>query len=331
MINQNYIPVFKEGNIDLSEFDYPRWKISSEDELKLSLVKRYICFNKTSDSSHSIKEEGIRITKDSSDSDFIRYFDKKFVPLLDPEREIIKRKDWARYEDLCGESLEILNHPIFEKMAEYIRENSKQQSDYLVICSCGHKKPYSQSPYFQGYTCVLKYPELRNAFDIVVLSNSGVIPINEGNDFSFCYPFRHYDWNHGVEEKKGLKQSVEDKMYYYIKEYIKSKNYKKIAFSSRETYDSYLHIFNKLKEDFPDIEFLWVYDRQEVTEWIKNSFGYDEGTHQFRMTETRSLYNPRVGGKVLEFFYGFVHPVWQEHLRRSLLNRAKSRTQKLKS
>lgn len=47
MISQNYIPVFKEGNIDLSEFDYPRWEIGSEDELKLSLVKRYICFNKT--------------------------------------------------------------------------------------------------------------------------------------------------------------------------------------------------------------------------------------------------------------------------------------------
>ena len=36
MTNRNYTPVFKEGNVDLSEFDYPRWGDPSEDEIKLN-------------------------------------------------------------------------------------------------------------------------------------------------------------------------------------------------------------------------------------------------------------------------------------------------------
>lgn len=321
-----YTPVFKEGNVDLSEFDYPRWEQQCpfvDDDIKLKIVKRFICYNKTSTSPRTIKGTNIKVTKNSTDEEFLKYFDCQFADLLDPQREIIKRKDWAVFDDLCGESLEILNHPIFEKMAEYIRNNSKQQSDFLVVCSCGHKKPYSTSQYFQGYTTPLRYPELKNAFDLVVLSNSGVIPINEGNDFSFCYPFRYYDWNHGVEESKGLKQSVEDKMYFYIKEYIKSKNYKKIAISSRETYDSYIHIFNKLKDDFPEIEFLWVYDKQDVIDWLE-PLGYKQGTQQFRMLETRFLYNACiVASKVLKFFYGYVHPVWLEHIKRVELRKQK--------
>ena len=47
MTNRNYTPVFKEGNVDLSEFDYPRWRDPSEDEIKLKITKQYICFNKT--------------------------------------------------------------------------------------------------------------------------------------------------------------------------------------------------------------------------------------------------------------------------------------------
>lgn len=323
-----YTPVFKEGNIDLSEFDYPRWD-ANENDIKLKLAKRYVCFNRTSCALHTMRN-GAKVKKDSSDDMFISFFDERFDPILPQEREIIKRKDWAEFETLMDEKLDILNHPIFEKMAEYIRENSKQQSDYLVVCSCGHKKPYSKSPYFQGYTKALKCPELKNAYDLVVLSNSGVIPINEGNDFSFCYPFRYYDWNHAKEEQKGIKQDVEDKMYFYIKEYIKSKSYKKIAISSRETYDSYIHIFNKLKNEFRDIEFMWVYDKDEIGKWIIETFGFKEGTPDFSMTETRSLCNPRMASKVLKFFYGFVPHVWQKHVKTSENNRKRNRISKQK-
>lgn len=192
------------------------------------------------------------------------------LPLIPDSMEIIKRKDWAVFEDLLGEKLEILHHPVFTEMHKYICEHYKRKSDILIVRECGKKKPYRFNEVMLPFESVKKaVPELKKLYDFVVLSESGIIPIDEGNDFSFCYPFRYYDWNRNVEEKKGIRQDVEDKMYFYLTNFIKKTGYKKVAILAKGiSYPSYINIYHRLQKDMPEIDVYWVASEENVDRYV---------------------------------------------------------------
>ena len=116
-----------------------------------------------------------------------------------------------------------------------------------------------------------------SGFDTIIMSNSGIIPLGNNahpeNDFSQNYPFRYYNWNHGMECGE-LKDAEEDFMYTCTKNLLNATNYKKVAFwtSPPNQYDNYFHVFNRLKKDFPEKEWIFLLD-EETMEDLKEKYG----------------------------------------------------------
>lgn len=309
-----YEPDFKKGHIDMSKYSYKRWGNPTDDEIKLKLIKRFVGFNQTSTSMKRYLN-GERITPDSPDNMLLEFFDSIFPPFIDPKDEIIKREDWVNYEDLLGETLEILNHPVFDEMGRYIRENYQQHSKCLFVSSCGHWKPYSQSAFLQGVKLFYKLdPEHAKYLDTCVLSNSGIIPVSPGNDFSYCYPFRYYDWNHAVEDKKGLREAVEDKMYFYFSELLKAHRYEKVAISSRRVYPSYYNIYKRLEKEFPDIQFLWL-QNDTYMDVFCTSVGFPGLGDKYHVVKTRFGQSNTALALALKWFWDYIPPKYLENLK----------------
>ena len=316
MSKKNYVPDFERGTVDLSKYDYPRWNPKDDNEIKIKYIKRYLNFNTFLQGCagrlkfvRDLIKSGV-----SEDDAYVQAFDKMTLPLIPDSMEIIKRKDWAVFEDLLGEKLEILHHPVFSEMHNYICEHHKKRADILVVRECGKKKPYRFNEVMIQFETVKEaVPELKKLYDFVVLSNSGIIPIDEGNDFSFCYPFRYYDWNHGVEEKKGVRQDVEDKMYFYLTNFIKKTGYKKVAILSKDTsYPSYINIYHRLQKDMPEIDVYWAANEENVDRYVarcnvksesasKNSlrFRYISGT--FAVLDILKYFKVKIPNSFLKF------------------------------
>lgn len=189
-----------------------------------------------------------------SDEEKIKYTLNKLGNVISDEKEFIHRKDWACMDDLIGESIEILHHPVFKIANQYIMENYKQKNDSLLFCSCSSKKPYSKAVNYR------KYLKIEN-LDTIVMSNSGIIPINKENDVSFNYPFRYYNWDH-MKEHGILKQEEENFMYDCAKKFLIKYHYKKVAFLTKpkHMYDNYYNVYMRLKKDFPEIKFNFLID-----------------------------------------------------------------------
>ena len=270
--NKNYVPEFEKGSIDLSNFDYPRWNPKDDNEIKIKYIKRYLEFNTFTPASRKRKVFIQNLIKNGLPENevYVKAFDKMSYPLIPDSMEVIKRKDWAVFEDLLGEKLEILHHPVFTEMHKYICDHFKRKSDILIVRECGKKKPYRFNEVMKNLVSIKKkVPELKKVYDFAVLSNSGVVPLDEGNDFSFCYPFRYYDWNHGVEEAKGIRQDVEDTMYNYLSNFIKKTGYKKVAILSKDTsYPSYINIYHRLKKDMPELDVYWAANDENVDRFV---------------------------------------------------------------
>lgn len=196
----------------------------------------------------------VKNLNDITDDVKIQYSIKKLGKIIPDEKEFIHRKDWAYMDDLIGESESVLHHPVFQIANKYICEHFKQNNDNLLICSCSSRKPYSKSINYR------KYLKIKN-LDTIVMSNSGVIPINEGNDFSVNYPFRYYNWDHMKEFGK-LKDDEEDFMYECAVNFLNSTNYKKVAFIAKpkHMYDNYYKVCERLKKKFHNIEFKYIVD-----------------------------------------------------------------------
>lgn len=216
-----------------------------------------------------------------SDDDKIKYSIKKLGDVTQDKDEFIHRKDWAYMNDLIGESEPVLHHPVFKIANEYICEHFNQKSENLLICSCSSRKPYSKSINYRKY---LKIDNL----DTIVMSNSGVIPINEGNDFSVKYPFRYYNWDHMKEFGK-LKDDEEDFMYECAVNFLNKTNYKKVAFIAKpkHMYDNYFKVYERLKNEFKNIEFKYIVD-DDVWNHLLKTFKKD-GLTGLRMFQSNYI------------------------------------------
>lgn len=265
MIKLDYKPQHKNKyQVDLTKYP-PYEKVSkapTDDEIKLSLYNNIYGHNLNETTREQLKFFGYNKegSKSLDDSIKIKIFDKFQTPIIPDEDEFIHRKDWAPLESLLGCTHEILHHPIFKIANEYIINNYIQNTDTLIVLSCSKSKPYSLNNLFGSYKLIS---------DTVVMSNSGIIPINEGNDFSFCYPFRYYNWNHMDEFKtKGLLQAEEDFMYWSLYNLLKVTEYKKIAFVAYPAnyYPNYLNVMNRLEKNFSEIKFHYSPSDDEYNE-----------------------------------------------------------------
>lgn len=222
------------------------------------------------------------------DNKKIQYVIQKLGNIIPDEDEIIHRKDWAKMDSLIGESIEILHHPVFKIMNEYIINNYSQRSDNLLICSCSSRKPYSKAINYSKY---LKIPNL----DTIVMSNSGVIPINNHFDMSIKYPFRYYNWDH-MKESNELKKEEENFMYECAEKFINNTSFKKIAFISKpqQMYENYYNVYERLKTTFPDIQFEYIV-QGDVWEQLLDTF------KECGLASLRMFNNPCVIKKLLNF------------------------------
>ena len=218
----------------------------------------------------------------------IQYVIQKLGNVIPDSDEFIHRKDWAYMDDLVGESMEIINHPVFKIAHEYIIKNFKQQSKNLLICSCSSRKPYSKA---LNYT---KYIKIKN-LDTVVMSNSGIIPINKHFDVSDKYPFRYYNWDH-MNEHGELKKAEEDFMYNCAENLLLNNKFEKVAFISKpkHMYDNYYNVYVRLKNKFPDTQFKYIIEG-EVWDHLISTFKEDG------LSSLRMFNNPFVIQNLLNF------------------------------
>lgn len=265
-IDRYAYPHFVRGHIDMSQYDYPRASIKNDDEAKIMLMKVKLLSNPTVYTKKQFNTIVEKFGENLDDNAYIWAFDNYSShphKLIDPKLDIIKREDWAL--DLCGETLEILNHPAFTEINKFIAKNAVKFHDLLIVYQCSAEKPYSSNTNYTLNNRVKRLNPNIN-YDIAVLSNSGVIPIDQYSDYSYCYPFRHYNWNHMAEEGKGLRQAVEDKMHDYLFNFITSLGYKKVAIVARMVYPSYYNIYQRLKSELPDVDFYWPHTEDHIDE-----------------------------------------------------------------
>ena len=267
MKKEVYKPTHKNDfQLDLSK--YPEYekvsKAPTDEEIKISLYNNICGCNLNEVTQRQMSRLGISRNSACSlpDEDKIKIFDAFQAPLIPDEDEFIHRKDWAPLGSLVGCTHEILQHPVFKMANEYIVNNYTQNTETLIVCSCSKSKPYRRNTLYAPY---------RKISDIVVMSNSGIIPINDGNDFSYCYPFRYYNWDHMLEyETEGLLKAEEDFMYWSLYNLLKVTNYKKIAFIAYpvDYYPNYFNTMNRLMKDFPNIEFHYCPSDEEFNELL---------------------------------------------------------------
>lgn len=253
-LGRSYVPNYSHGDLDLSDLHYNRWNIESDNDIKLAITKRYVDHNTKNNTKYHYTP-----SQTDPDEKYIKYFDKTLTSLLKDEDEIIHRKDWARFDDFIGESLEVLNHPVFTKMQEYIRENVNKTSDILIVKTCGKRKPYSQSPSYKNITTLKGQIGIKGFYDGCVLSESGVIPIDCDNDYSHCYPYRYYDWEPDNTPSEIMPQ-VKEKMESYLRDYVIANNYKKVAIIATPNQELYLNICRDLQEKLPEVDFYFAYN-----------------------------------------------------------------------
>ena len=226
-----------------------------------------------------LKEKGVRAkvvnskSKDYWDKiktkqDYIEYAKKNCDPILPDDQEFIPRKYWAPIDDLIGEDLGVLYHPVWGLTRNYIFENFIPHSDTLVIQDCANKKPYLTNANYD----ITKKLMLGGFCDVAVCSIE-TIPL----PFTIYYPNRMYDWAHTNEDSfmtESLKDFNVDRIIHFIFKF----GYKKIIFMSRPyTADGdeeprITEIKQMLKST--GIEVLNIYDQDYTKECLKVAKGF---------------------------------------------------------
>ena len=259
----------KIKELDLSKFpNYEKIDHAySDEEIKLFLFDniylKYLSFTQTK----RMKREGYdtKTIREVSNEEKIRLFDKYEKGIIPESEEFIHRKDWMPLSTFQEVNDEWFDNPIFEMANDFICNNFVQKSKCLCIISCSKSKPYSENPVFKWY---------KKKCDTVVISEPGIIPISDTNDFSYCYPFRYYNYDLDVQHKfEGL---YEKKIKFVTKQtsnFLKKFNYEKVIFVAQppSLRKDFYEINNNLANEFKNIKFDYIID-DKLFEEIRKTF-----------------------------------------------------------
>lgn len=110
-------------------------------------------------------------------------------PILPEKFEAIPRDEWE-LDIIKGETADVINHPHYDRLTEYIYKYHKPRHKILTVFECSNRKPYC-------YVGSLKYFALRWAdyTDFATLAY-GIQPW----EFSNTYPIRWDEWDHSKED-----------------------------------------------------------------------------------------------------------------------------------
>ena len=259
----------KIKELDLSKFpNYEKIDHAySDEEIKLFLFDniylKYLSFTQTK----RMKREGYdtKTIREASNDEKIRLFDKYEKGIIPESEEFIHRKDWMPLNTFQEVNDKWFDNPIFEMANEFICNNFVQKSKCLCIISCSKSKPYSENPMFKWY---------KKKCDTVVISEPGIIPISDTNDFSYCYPFRYYNYDLDVQHKfEGLYEKKIKFVTRQISNFLKKFNYEKIIFVAQPPglRKDFYEINNNLANEFKNIKFDYIID-DKLFEEIRKTF-----------------------------------------------------------
>jgi hypothetical protein len=113
--------------------------------------------------------------KKMSRDEIITIGKEKFFPLIDEDREVIKRKDW----DLHGLDIDLF-HSHFDVCKNHFFKNFVPSSDTAVLICSTSSKPWESNPLIKKF---IKHT--KDKADILIVGRFGVVPII----YSKFYPF----------------------------------------------------------------------------------------------------------------------------------------------
>ena len=257
---------------ELNVVNYPNYekigRTLTDEEIKIFLFDNNYFKYLSETYSQRIRREGY--TKKNifnvSNEEKIRIFDKYEKDIIPDSEEFIHRKDWMPLSTFQEVNDKWFDYPIFEMANDFICNNFVQKSKCLCIISCSKSKPYSENKVFKWYS---------KFCDTVVISEPGIIPISESNDFSYCYPFRYYNYNFVEQHKfEGL---YEKKIKFVTKQtsnFIKKFNYEKIIFVAQppRLVKDFYEIYNNLANEFKNNKFDYIITDELFDEIYRTKF-----------------------------------------------------------
>lgn len=215
-----------------------------------------------------VKEKGLRADVVSSNAnkkklftnftvdDYIDYAKKHCDPILPDDQEFIPREYWADINDLIGEDLTVLYHPVWGLTRQYINETYIPHSDTLLIQDCSNKKPYIHNSNYN----VAKSFHYAGLCDLAVCSIE-LIPIS----YTTYYPFRIYDWAH-LNETPFMSQALADFNFDRIVSMVQRFKYKRVIFLSKpiDGTGKESDLIQRLRDLYKNtsIEFINVYEKE---------------------------------------------------------------------
>ena len=260
----------KIKELDLSKFpNYEKIDHAySDEEIKLFLFDNIYFKYLSKTQTHRMKCEGYdtKTIREASNDEKIRLFDKYEKGIIPESEEFIHRKDWMPLNTFQNVNNKWFDNPIFEMANEFICNNFVQKSKCLCLLSCSKSKPYSENPVFKWY---------KKKCDTAIISEPGIIPISDTNDFSYCYPFRYY--NYDLDDQHKFEGLYEKKIKFVTKQisnFLKKFNYEKVIFVAQppSMRKDFYEINNNLVNEFKNIKFDYIIDDKLFEEIHKTFF-----------------------------------------------------------
>lgn len=270
MKNNLFNRYHKIKELDLSKFpNYEKIDHAySDEEIKLFLFDNIYLKYLSLTQSKRMKREGYdtKTIREASNEEKIRLFDKYEKGIIPESEEFIHRKDWMPLNTFQEVNNKWFDYPIFEMANDFICNNFVQKSKCLCFISCSKSKPYSENPVFKWY---------KKKCDTAIISEPGIIPISESNDFSYCYPFRYYNYDFADQHKyEGLYEKKIKFVTKQISNFLKKFNYEKVIFVAQPPgmRKDFYEINNNLANEFKNIKFDYIIDDKLFEEIYKTFF-----------------------------------------------------------